>query len=148
MRLAVRRRPQQETLTAYQLGEHMPPSMFGEFEGRAHDWIIARGESIIDVVSDSRFLQKYERADAPGLQIVDAHRTKLERALGIGSTETPEHLVTAVERLARLTIGDIPIDFTPGQWETLAHRAQKRQISVNALLRQIVDKITADIWLV
>ena len=110
------------------------------------DWIISREQQILDVVPDPAFLARYDPADETSLQVMGDARGRLERTLGLGSTETVEHLVTAVERMARLVIGDVQIDFTPGQWEHLAHRAQKMGLTVDALVRRIVDKITSDIW--
>src|SRR5207247_1994401 len=101
------------------------------------DWLITSGEQIVDVASDKRLREVYEPAEPSGLVLRDDFRFQAEKALGIGATETPEMLVAAINRLARLKVGDVQIDFTPGQWEHLAHRAGKMGISVEALVKRI-----------
>lgn len=108
--------------------------------------MITRGKSVVEVVSPAQFTRTYERVDEQGLTITGGHRTAIERVLGFGSTDTPEHLVTAIQRMAGLKIGLIDVTFTPSQWEELAHRAKKRGISVESLTKQIVDKLLADLW--
>lgn len=110
------------------------------------DWLIARQEQIVDVCDDKRLREVYEPAEQTGLVLRDDARFQAERALGIGSTDTPEHLVAAINRLARLKVGDVQVEFTPGQWEHLAHRAGKMGISTGELVRRIAEKITQDIW--
>lgn len=117
-----------------------------EEDGRAGDWVITKGAIVQTVVTDVVYRARYESVDERGLLLTGADRTLLERTLGFGATETPQHLTTAVRRLASLTIGNVEIDFTPGQWEELAARARKRGIPVGALVRQVVDKITGDLW--
>lgn len=148
VRLAVKRKPLAETLTAYQIQQ---PTEFTLGDGQIvkgwpPNYVISRGETVIDLCSPRDFQLRYELADRRTLVLDDSDRTSIERTLGIGSTETRQHLTTAIARLASLRIGAITIDFTPGQWETLAHRAEKRGISVEALVRQIVDRITGQIW--
>jgi hypothetical protein len=115
-------------------------------EAGVGDWLIARGEEIVDVASDKRLHEVYEPAERVGLILQDQFRFRAEKALGIGSTETPEMLCAAIERLARLKVGDVEVSFTPGQWEHLAHRAGKMGISTGELVRRIAEKISQDIW--
>lgn len=144
----MRRRPLPETLSAFQL---TAPETFqlgdGQMvEGWPPNYAVCRGETVIDLCSPEVFAGRYESADRRTLALDDADRVSIEQVLGLGSTETARHLVTAIGRLARLSIGAIEVPFTPGQWETLAHRAQKQGIPVEALVRRIVDKITAEIF--
>lgn len=113
---------------------------------RTGEWLIAKDDQVIDVVSPFRFQRLYEPIEDRGLVVSGPLRSRIERTLGMGSTETPEHLATAIERSARLVIGDVRVDFTPGQWEYLAHKAEKRGITVDALVRQIVDWMTSEMW--
>ena len=59
---------------------------------------------------------------------------------GVAAVDLPEHLATAVDRLARLVVGNIRIDFTPGQWEHLAHRAEKMGLTMSALDQRMNGK--------
>lgn len=101
---------------------------------------------VFDILADDVFRHRYQVADADSLTISGDDRRAIEQDLGPGSTLDGARLAGAVGRLARLTIGNIRIDFTPGQWEELHHRASKRGITVEKLVEQIVAKITADIW--
>lgn len=135
-------------LTAYQLTEATTLTLLSDVKVYAHPgmWVVSNGPHVIDVLPEALFKSRFEPATTDGLVIDGASRAALEKALGFGSTKSAGDLVTVASRLARLSVGDIAIDFSPGQWDVLAHRAQKRGISVEALVRQIVDKLTADIW--
>lgn len=137
-----------ETLSAFQLTRDTVVTLGNGYEedGRAGDWVLTKGSVVQTVVTDAVYRARYEPVDERGLLLSGADRTTLERALGFGATETTQHLLTAVARLARLRIGAIDVDFTPGQWEELAARSTKRGITVETLVRQVVDKITSEIW--
>ncbi len=112
------------------------------------EWLITRDQQTIEVLSQTAFARAYEQTEDVGIPVSGAIRSRIERTLGLGSTETPEHLATAVERAARLVIGDIRVDFTLGQWEHLAHRAGKMGLTVEALVLRVVERVTADFWTV
>lgn len=135
-------------LTAYQLLVPTEITMLSDVKVYAHPgmWVIANGEHVVDVVPENLFAARFEPAASDSLVIGGEHRAKLENALGLGATNSPRDLTVAVERLARLSIGEIPVDFSAGQWDVLAHRAKKRGITTDALVRQLVDRITSEIW--
>lgn len=110
-------------------------------------WIVSKGTITIDVLPEDRFLKYYETIDEQGLLLSGAHRSQIERKLGFNATETPEHLVSAIERLADLRIGHIQVDFTPSQFDILAHRAAKRGMSTADYVKLVVDRITSEIFL-
>lgn len=112
---------------------------------RTGEWLITNVDQVVDVLSPARFARLYEPAEDKGLVLNGEARTRVERSLGIGSTETPEHLVTAVERLARLTIGDIVVTFTPGQWDYLQHRASKAGLPVKEFVTRMVGRMSEEI---
>lgn len=116
------------------------------FTAKPGEWLIAKGNQIVDVVSQTQLANQYEATDKDGLLIRAAARTRIEQVLGHGSTETPEHLITAVERLAKLRIGKIDVPFTPQQWDQIAHRAGKMGITSEALVRRLLDRFTQDLW--
>lgn len=147
-RIVVRAKPSQKTLSAFQL---TAPEAFtlpdGEdVRGRNGEWVLLHGLIVVDVIPPAMFAERFEEVVENTLTIAGTVRARLEKALGFGSTLTPEHLAAAVERLARLSIGTIDLDFTPGQWEELQHRASKRGISLEALVQQVVDRITSEFW--
>ena len=110
------------------------------------EWMIAQGSQVVDVLSAADLHKKYEPTEKEGLILRGPERSRLERALGTGSTQTPEMLTTAVERLARLRVGDIQVDFTPGQWEEIAHRASKMGLPPAEVLKRLVDRFMQDVW--
>lgn len=144
----VRPRIQVEPLTATQLEAEGRFVLANGMNSLGHpgNWVISRGSTVLAVLPTDVYQQEYIPVDEHALTLTGADRAEVARALGFGSTDTPQHLVTAATRLAHLTIGTIDVDFTPGQWEELAHRATKRGISVESLVKQIVDKICQDIW--
>ncbi len=147
-RFPVRERPISTPYTSYQLTERtqVRTALGRTLVGQPGEWVIAQGTFAIEVLPDADYLKKYVRADANAVTVSGGQLTQIARALGIGSVNSPEALVGAVERLARLKIGEVTIPLTPGQWETLRHRAAKRGLSVPALVQQIVDKITQDLF--
>lgn len=111
-------------------------------------WIITRGAVAIEILSDKAFQQAYEVASDKGLLIRGPIRAQIERALGFGSTDTPEHLATAINRLVDFKIGTVEVTFSPAEQEQLVHRAKKRGLSVAAYTQQVVDKLVADLFTV
>lgn len=105
------------------------------------DWLIAQGRLSIDVVGAAQLTTLYQ-IDEPGSRTFSAAVCdRLEQTTGLGSTRTGEELVKAVERLARIQIGTIHVDFTPGQLEEIHQRATKRGHTVEQELRAAVDRV-------
>lgn len=134
-------------LTAYQLqADELIPVGGSEIRACAGDWVILRNEHPIDVMTRARFQAQYIEIQPTGLTLAADDQTALEKALGFGSTESSATLRTRVERLANLSIGDIPVQFTVQQWEELHRRAQKRSIPVRLYLEQVVQRWMQDFW--
>lgn len=135
-------------LTAYQATAGESVKLFSGVKVYVHPgmWVVANGSQIVDVIPEELFKERFEAAATDSLIIPGEVRAALEQTLGFGSTESAQTLATVAGRLARLSVGDIAIDFSPGQWDVLKHRASKRGITTEALVRQIVDKLTQDIW--
>lgn len=114
--------------------------------GEPGDWVVTQKDMIIEVLPADIFRHQYEPAQADSLTISGKDRTAIEQILGIGSTLDASRLVGSITRLARLEIGGVVLDFTPGQWEELHHRAKKRGITTENLVKQIVARITSEIW--
>ena len=109
------------------------------------DWIIRRGGAAIDYARSPQLTAAYE-VEEDGWRLSRALAARLERTIGYGSTRDPASLVDAVERLARITIGSILIEFTPGQLEEIAHRAAKRGHTVQQELQAAVDRVKDEIF--
>ena len=117
-----------------------------EFAARAGDWLITQGRSIVDLVGDSQLAARYTPDEGGARTLPATICARLEQTTGIGSTRTPEDLVQAVERLAKIAIGTIQIDFTPGQLDEIAYRAKKRGWTVEQSLRAVVDRIKEELF--
>lgn len=110
------------------------------------DWLIHQGDAIIDTATTNGLLTRYDLVQEAGLQLTQTDCALLERTTGLGSTRSVPELVQAVERLATLRIGEVRIDFTPGQLTEIHHRAQKRGITVEQEISRIVDRIKEELF--
>lgn len=113
---------------------------------RSGDWIITAGQQIVDWSGSAALSTHYERVQTAKLEISPETAQRLERTLGLGATRDAYSLVDAVERLARISIGSVVVEFTPGQLEEIKHRASKRGHSVAEELRAVVDRVKDDIF--
>jgi hypothetical protein len=111
--------------------------------GYVGDYLItdAAGKTI-DLVRD---LRDYEVVE-DGIFVSTKFTADLERVLGVGAARSPVELVRAVDRLARLEIGGVLVDFTPGQWEELRKKAAVQNQTLEDYLQRMVKKFTQDIW--
>lgn len=114
--------------------------------GQSGDFLITRGSLVIDLVGPTSFAERYSVIDERALTLDGSTRDRLEQVLGIGATRSPDHLLAAVDRLARIEIGGVRIDFTPGQLEEIARRAKKRAWSVEQAIKSVVDRIREDLF--
>lgn len=81
---------------------------------------------------------------ALGERVLTLHgpaRERLEALLGYGQLASPEDLVAKVERWAGITIGGIRLDFSPGQLEEIAYRADRLGISAEEEVRRVVVRM-------
>lgn len=125
-----------EKRTCWLPGNHMQIALPGDF-------VISHPRlGVLDVTSN---LNEYEIIEE-GLFLPEIHRQELERVLGIGVMRSPADLIRAVDRIARLEIGGILVDFTPGQWEELRRKAEVQSLSVEEYLQRQVKKFTQDLW--
>jgi hypothetical protein len=117
-----------------------------EFPARVGDWLITHGRTTVDLVGDSQLTARYTVDDEGARTLSSAICARLEQTTGVGSTRTPEDLCTAVERLAKIAVGTIQIDFTPGQLEEIAYRATKRGHTITQELQAVVDRIREELF--
>ena len=89
------------------------------------DWLITRGRLVVDVIGPSQLDERYQVVDQAERLLTAAACTRLEETLGLGATRNVDNLIAAVERLARISIGEIHIDFTPGQLEEINARRRR-----------------------
>jgi len=134
-------------LTARQLDRDMELGLASgsSVKARVGDWIIANGSLAIEVCPNKEFEHRFEAYDQ-GLVLPKATCTLLEEITGIGTTKDAGTLLKGVQRLAHIVIGDIRIDFTPGQLEEIAHRAMKRGFTVEQEIARIVERIKDEIF--
>lgn len=108
-----------------------------------NEWVIAAGNQVIDCVKN--LSEKYEIVEE-GLLLPRTVCVQLEQTIGIGTTQSAAKLIPAIERLARISIGTVKIEFTPGQLEEIKHRASKRGITVKQELQRCVDRVKDEIF--
>lgn len=137
-----------EVLTAYQVQKDDVVQLQSGHGVRVFpgEWVIYRGQAVVDTITDGRFRQSYEVVGEPQFTVTAADRSTLEKDLGFGSTKDSQSLTLAVKRLATLTIGDIAVNFSVSQWEEIARRAEKRRMPVSQYVDQLVQKLCTDIW--
>lgn len=147
-RIPVRRRPSTARFTARQLAaEHLFELGNGRtVRGIPSDWVIFDQDKVIDVCGPTAYLRLYEPIVDGELHFSGAERVRIEQTLGFGSTQTADVLTRKIEQLAGLSIGGIAIEFSTEQWVQLHARAKKRGIPTDALLRQLLDRFTQDLW--
>jgi hypothetical protein len=110
-------------------------------------YIIRRGALAVTVLQANQIgLGRDYEPVQDALTLSPDQKQRLEATLGFGATRTAPDLVTAVERLASISIGTIRVEFTPGQLEEIAHRAKKRGHTVQQELEAAVDRIKGEIF--
>lgn len=112
----------------------------------AGDWLITRGRLVVDVSGPSQLAERYAIVDGNERILSAALRTRLEQTLGVGATTNADNLIAAVERLASLSIGEVKIEFTPGQLAEIKYRATKRGQTVEQALQAVIDRIKDEIF--
>lgn len=70
-----------------------------------------------------------------------AIREQIEQILGPGLLLNAQDLLDKVRRWAGITIGDVRLDFTPGQLEEIAARAERLGITPEEEVRRIVRRM-------
>lgn len=115
-------------------------------EARPGDWLIARGRTPIDVVGERGLADRYSLVEGGTLLLSAGDCARLDATLGVGATRSATDLVAAVERLATIKIGNVRIDFTPGQLEEIVLRAKKRGQTVQQALQATIDRIKDELF--
>lgn len=110
------------------------------------DWLICRGRQQIDVVGDGILRERYQVVETGAVTLSLADVTRLEETLGVGNAQSTTRLLPAVERLAKIEIGHIRIEFTPGQLEEIALRAKKRNQTIAQAIQSVIDRIREEIF--
>ena len=148
VRRSVRQRAPALNLTAYQLKQEVILQQADGYKvrGFVHDWVVTSGDKVISVCSPAQFEEMFEDTGGSSLILSETDRATLTQMLGFGSTDSSQTLTRAVLRLARLSIGDIPVTFTTLQWEELARRAEKRGQKIGYYMQRLVEKLCQDLW--
>lgn len=107
-------------------------------------WVITDATgAAVDVTE--KLDKEYEVVEE-GLFLPATHRAEVERVLGTGAMRTAEDLVRGIDSLARLEVGGILVDFTPGQWAELKHKAAVQNQTLEEYMTRLVRRFTQDLW--
>lgn len=117
-----------------------------DVQATAGMWLVNNGRITVDVLAQPQLTERYQIVDQGERRLSAADCARLEQTTGVGSTRTPADLCAAVERLARITIGTVQVDFTPGQLEEIASRAKKRGQTVQQALQAVIDRIREELF--
>lgn len=71
----------------------------------------------------------------------------IDQLLGIGSTTSPDALLTAIRAYAGITIGDVRLDFSPAQLDEIALRAHKQGKAPEDIVRDIVNQMAHNFFM-
>ena len=80
------------------------------------------------------------------LPLAHDHLQQVEHLLGGGSIKSPEDLVERVRSYASVSLGKITLDLSVGQKAEIVHRAAKRGISPEAVMKEMVDIVLDEIF--
>jgi len=103
------------------------------------------GEAI-DVISADLLTEFYEDVKSDAFALTPDQITRCAKVLRFGATKSAEEFTQAVESMAKVAIGGVKVEWTPGQIDQLKHRASKRGVSVQAYIQSLVEKFMQDIW--
>ncbi len=143
--LRVRKREQTLTLVARKL---TAPQQFSTIDGRVRpgeigDYVLSYENGVaVDVVGPQELARAYETiVPEAQLTLTPEQITRIAKCVRFGGTATAESLVSAIESLAFVAIGEHRLPFTPGQIAELKLRADKRGMAYDAYVKRIVDLI-------
>ena len=71
---------------------------------------------------------------------------QIEHLLGGGQLTSPQVLVDRVRSYASVTLGKVVLDLSPAQKTEITYRAQKRGISPDAVIQEMVDIVLDQIF--
>ena len=74
------------------------------------------------------------------------HLQQIEHLLGGGQIKTPQDLVDRVRSYASIRLGGITLDLSPAQKAEITHRAEKRGLTPEAVIREMVDIVLEEIF--
>lgn len=100
--------------------------------------IMTPANQLVDIVAAAKLIEHYELLQDT-LPLSRETCRHLEDQLGLGVTASEAALLTAVTRVASITLGGVALEFTPGQMEELAHRAGKRGRTLAQEIQVAVD---------
>ena len=71
---------------------------------------------------------------------------QIEHLLGGGQIKTPQDLVDRVRSYASIRLGEITLDLSQAQKAEITHRAEKRGLTPEAVIREMVDIVLEEIF--
>lgn len=132
-----------------------PPAVPGQLLSRVDgqilmpkvgDLVVSQGSLVLDVVDEKTLEANYDIRVEGEMKVPPAVKRALEDRLGLGSCASGASLLAAVTRLAKISVGEIEIQFTPGQLEELGHRASKNGRAIRAELQSVVKRLESELF--
>lgn len=116
-------------------------------KGGEGEWVLCTPSgATLRLVSTSVLQEAYDTVEEGGLTLSGREARLLEDRLGPGVTASGEKLLAAVERLARIGVGEIELPFTPGQLEEMQHRATRRGRTMTEELKLVVSRLADELF--
>lgn len=120
----------------------IPDSVYDAYTNRASEMsgngkVISPEEVIADILDRFSGVSPTDRVIVVG----NTHRQRLEKLLSGGGLFDAEDLTTKVEGLASISVGDIRLEFTPGQLKQLAHFARRNGKTVEEVTKETVKRM-------
>lgn len=120
----------------------IPDAVYDAYANRATE-MSAQGKPITpeEVIADT--LDRFSSVSPTDRAIVvgAANRQRLEKVLSGGSLFDGNDLTMKVEALAKLEIGEVRLEFTPGQLKQLANVARRNGKTVEEVTRETVKQL-------
>lgn len=112
------------------------------------DVVVAYDNGVtVDVLSPTEFERQYiPVAEASGIHLSEESLVRLGKVLRLGATHSEAELVQSVESLASVAIGEVKVQWSPGQIAELKRRADRRNLPYATYVRRIVDHILQEFW--
>lgn len=147
-RFPIRQKGLTRGLSAYRStkSEHLSTYDGRQLTVLAGDLVLLRDGAVFDSMTFEDFQRMWEPLPPQGLQITSEDQAAIEKACGFGSTRDSASVRIAVEKLARLKIGNIELGFTPAQWDDLTNRATKRGLKLDVYMKSVLDRWLQDLW--
>lgn len=108
--------------------------------------LVTQGVMIIAVEDEKSLAEHYDTKIEGEFLIVPVIKRRLEDRLGLGSCASGLSLLQAIERLAKISVGQVEIPFTTGQLEELAYRAEKNGRTLRQEVESVIKRLESELF--